>query len=130
MKPFRASMPTALRAETMSSGPTLDKGRGGDSKARERRLSDDSDYQNNKRTHSVVNEMILSVLADDDDVASQKAEATKGSVLTNSEAREDVRLAKQRPSIYSSLGNDLMGANKKEVKSGSNSVSHNTLFSI
>lgn len=123
-------MPTALRAETMSSGPTLDKGRGGEYGARERRLSDDSDYQNNKRTHSVVNEMILSVLNDDDDVASQKAEATKGSVLTNSEAREDVRIPKQRPSIYSSLGNDLIGATKKEVKSGSNSFSHNTLFSI
>ena len=64
-------MPTALRAETMSSGAALDKSRGaGDFKARERRLSDDSDYQNNKRTHSVVNEMILSVLNDDDDVAS------------------------------------------------------------
>lgn len=64
-------MPTALRAETMSSGPTLDKGRGpAEFKGRERRLSDDSDYQNNKRTHSVVNEMILSVLNDDDDVAS------------------------------------------------------------
>lgn len=64
-------MPTALRAETMSSGPTLDKSYGtGEFQVRERRLSDDSDYQNNKRTHSVVNEMILSVLNDDDDVAS------------------------------------------------------------
>ena len=80
-----------------------------------------------------MNEMILSVLNDeDDDVASQKAEATQGSELTNSVAPNDLLGApQQRPSILSDGQSKLFqSAVKKEVKSGSNSTMRDQLFSI
>lgn len=113
----------------MSSG-LVDKSRGTATRqVKERRLSDDSDYQNNKRTHSVVNEMILSVLNDDDDVASQQAEATKGSAVSNLASTPGKKANTEQQPHRSDNANEQVFAPRTQLKGLTKSVS-NTLFSM